>query len=497
MKKKVQKILAIALVSLIAVTQSISPISVKAISTNTFNQDVVKTEKEASWWDWFFGGDKEDDDEPTPTTDGINTVAPFTGNTLVAVNTNDTEGASSENTGAVSSVDKNVISVNKNVAKYDDLGRKVIDTNSVLANYKVAPKNIAGLNLSYSAPMNTVATANYRVGDTRSLSINASSTVESRNFEVMSVGTHCNVWAPVRNDGFKITKAEANNISNEFDKVYGEMGRIFGTPTSEVDLDRDGKINVVCYDIDNDGAAGVNSYVGGYFYGYDLYNSNKLDIIHIDAAQGMYKSASNPNSGNVKNCFGTLVHEYQHLIHFGYTGGNTPTYINEAFSEAATYLIYDRYKDDFVSSRIRYYNMSKALKQGSVSLTNDWGGSDVLSNYSLIYLFGQYIRTQYSHGETIYKDFLMSEGQDLDEIANLLNVTSEDVVSNFYVALAAKESKGKYGFNGEEWINGLKVQYTTANSVRLPAGAAVYFGEHSDFTPSNAGKNIKFTSIAA
>ena len=96
---------------------------------------------------------------------------------------------------------------------------------------------------------------------------------------------------------------------------------------------------------------------------------------------------------------------------------------------------------------------------GSVSLF-EWGNSDVLSNYSLSYLFGQYIRTQYINDDTIYRDTM----NELNQSNNLLSIIAE-----------------KLGIKGELWnwrkndfkskINDTLMEiaeYLKMNNFRLP-----------------------------
>lgn len=305
-------------------------------------------------------------------------------------------------------------------------------------------------------------------------------------------------------------------VAAEFDLKYDDMANMFGD-SAAADAskrgDADGKTAIICYDIYGDFDYGYSSYVAGYFWGADLkgYSNstgNNMDCIHIDSYQGMYRPTKDYiNPAYISNCYSTLVHEYQHMIHYSHLDSKqlwasyTPTYINETFSVAAEYLMYGDNE-----SRTQYYNYYSSFKNG-LSLTQWDYNADVLMNYSVAYMFSQYIRTQYkgvkdNTGETIYRETMeeLTSGKDLlDIIAAKIGTTSEDIWLNFRAALELKNETGPYGFGGEtEFTKYITPKiYTGANdSITLDPGGSIVIPIDEPYTPpANAGSSLKYLGI--
>lgn len=307
-------------------------------------------------------------------------------------------------------------------------------------------------------------------------------------------------------------------VAAEFDSKYGDMVNMFGN-SSAADAskrgDADGKTAIVCYDIFGDSSRGSGSYVAGYFWGADLKGygnstGNNMDCIHIDSYQGMGRSSSDYsiNTSNIKNCYSTLVHEYQHMIHYsnleskGLWADYTPTYINETFSAAAEYLMYGH---NYI--RTSYYNYYTSFRDG-LSLTQWDYNADELMNYSVAYLFSQYIKAQYkgvvdgTNGETIYKDAMaeLSNGKDLlDIIAAKIGTTSEEIWLNFRAALELKNPTGPYGFGGDTaftyYINP-QIYTGATGSITLEPGGSIVIPIEEPYTPPvDAGSSLRYLGI--
>lgn len=311
-------------------------------------------------------------------------------------------------------------------------------------------------------------------------------------------------------------------LAAEFDSKYSDMVNMFGDSTAADASkrgDADGKTAIVCYDIDGD-FKNTSAYVAGYFWvadlkGYSNSTGNAMDCIHIDSYQGMGRADDYSISLNyIDNCYSTLVHEYQHMIHYSNLdkkdlwANYTPTYINETFSAAAEYLMYGHN-----DNRTMYYNYpnypyygSDSFKDG-LSLTQWDNNSDVLMNYSVAYMFSQYIRTQYKGikddtGETIYKDAMeeLSAGKDLlDIIAAKIGMTSEDIWLNFRAALELKNESGPYGFGGEtnftKYINH-KIYTASTENITLDPGGSIVIPVSEPYTPeASTNSYLKYLGI--
>jgi len=339
-----------------------------------------------------------------------------------------------------------------------------------------------------------------------------------RTMKALAIGTYCTVWGCTGDSkNIIITSDIAKAIAAEFDSNYSSMIAGFG---SWYDADKDGKLAIFCYDIDNDYKNDTAEYyTAGFFRMSDLASSDgktnglytgygtsgmNCDCIHIDTYPGMAISHNRPLD-DYTYCYSTLVHEFQHLISYSYqVSGKTyydsmETYLDEAFSMAAEHMING---SSSTSHRISWFNSSDEYEPG-ISLTV-WSGE--LSNYANSYLFGQYLRTRYEqlnpgHGNELFKTVLVQRnsnkgGNSLSLIAGILGTSPEELVYSFWAAVYLKDASGIYGFNGETWANLISPVFSTGNS-----GSEIYNGGCKYYTFANAltlseYTNLRFISIS-
>ena len=271
-------------------------------------------------------------------------------------------------------------------------------------------------------------------------------------------GTKANIWV---HDN-QITDAEAVEMGKEFDQnIYPSVTNNFGL---ESDVNQDGKINILTFDI-QDGFSGSGGYVGGYFWARDLYNvshSNQSEIFYVDT----YPSMGMSYTKDVSKAYETLAHEFQHMVNYNQnvliedSYVDMDTWLNEALSMAAEQI----YSGQGLSDRIDYYNVSSSIQNGHSLLYWDDDG-DVLSNYSLSYLFGQYIKVQANQGDRIFKEILADPNNDYKAVENVAkkyidpNMTFGKLMTNFRIALLLKEPTGLYGFKGDPFFDSLGREY--------------------------------------
>lgn len=279
-------------------------------------------------------------------------------------------------------------------------------------------------------------------------------------FRKLYSGMYCDVYGRYREDFFSVS--HASQIGLEFDNfVYPKLTQNFGNiymPKS------DEKIILLCYDIDGDldRTSPIISYRAGAFfagdvsYGYANSSGNNAYILHLDTYPAMGFDKNNLCS-NIPGIYSTIAHEFQHMLSFSYSYKNTypgvpfsadllDTWISEVLSESAV-AVYDGPQE----YRIDDYNSSSV--NGSSLI--DFSGT--VGDYSLAYLFGQYIRVQYGNN-LIYREILRRIETDADYlqiVCDILNekndylLSKEDLIFNFNVALQAKEKTGEFGFMGE------------------------------------------------
>ncbi len=406
---------------------------------------------------------------------------------------------------------------------YDSNGKGLVDPRSVMPVSDAKPPKTQAT--QPSASISSQPSQSYTVGQTKDFAVDVTSDglqMTDIAFELVVAGESCTVWTPAGLLYKPISDRDAQKVADEFDRTYDEVVQGFGDPLGHrySDPDGDGKVAILAYDIDND-EFGYNSwYTGGYFFMADILsedelwdaNGNNSDMIHIDTAQGMV--------GGVENIYATLVHEFQHLVNFVRSYDSVhymPDYLNEAFSEAAVHLSYhEKGINDFFTSRFLGNYQETSIYNGKLSLTS-WDDRSYgynVPNYAYAYLFGQYIRTRYEHGERIYGDFfdaLEQRSNDLDVylseteiselVAELVGADSFDrLVKDFYVALFTTAPTGVYGFGGESWAYGISTTSPdyTEDTYLLSPGSVVYLNSSSQtsFVPSGYGEEIDFISIS-
>ncbi|WP_414047563.1 hypothetical protein ACMGE7_01185 [Macrococcus equi] len=347
---------------------------------------------------------------------------------------------------------------------------------------------------------------NYNLGDKKSFTtINMSGGREVQEKTTGSLeykGTKAYVWVADP----KVSRADAAKVGKEFDeKIVPLIQNNFG---EESDLDGNGKVNILLFDIKDGFGVSSYGYVGGYFDGTDLLNepgSNKGEIFYMDTypSMGYDPSLEENTPRNVERIYSTLAHEFQHMVNFNaqYLKQNRmmETYLNEAFSMAAEHIYSGPIED-----RIDYYNNSSYIQNGH-SLTIWSRSGDTLSNYSLSYLFGQYLNEQARNHDGVYKEILNYQGTPYNALQNAIHKYVDPTKSvgqfmtDFRVALLKHDKSGKYSLGSEAEFQNLKTLYADRVPAQLrPQGAvAVRVNDLSQFkVPANKGKNITYTKVA-
>jgi hypothetical protein len=337
------------------------------------------------------------------------------------------------------------------------------------------------------------------VGDTRQFTVYNFRTDSDQQITatLQAIGTRTYVWAESTTD---ITTARAQQLASEFDgQIYSSVTTNFYTPS---DVNGDGKIAILCFDIQDDFET-TGGYVGGYFWARDLYNqsgSNLMEIFYIDTYPTMHYPSTNPI--DVTEAYSTLAHEFQHMVNYNRNvlvegGDDMDTWLDEGLSMAAEHLIYGT-----LTSRINYYNSASGIRNGHSVLYWDDAG-DTLCNYSLSYLFLQYVRVQMNQGNAIFKEILEDSVNDYRAVENAAKdhigagMTFGDFMTNFRLALFLKNATGSYGFKGESGFNTIDTKMYTGTGTNIRGGGAVFKAISGAFTdPGNAGASIQFAGIS-
>ena len=337
------------------------------------------------------------------------------------------------------------------------------------------------------------------VGDSKSFWVtnfvtNSDSQISAK---LLYSGSKANVW--VYNN--QITTLDAQKLGREFDSgIQPLVTTKFGGAS---DVDGNGKVNILCYDI-QDGFDGSGGYIGGYFWAGDLYvqsYSNQSEIFYMDT----YPSMGTETTKDVTEAYSTLAHEFQHMVNFNRNvlieGSiySMDTWLDEAMAMAAEQM----YTGQVLSNRIDYYNYSTSITNGHSLLYWDENG-DTLANYSLSYLFAQYLKIQAEQGDSIFKELLNDPNNDYRAVETVVkkyinpSLSFGNFMTSFRGALLLKQATGLYGFKGETGFAGINPKFYNGSGTLLRGGGAVVkqLNSQTEYTvPADKDADITYTFL--
>jgi hypothetical protein len=303
-------------------------------------------------------------------------------------------------------------------------------------------------------------------------------------------GSHTNVWVADQ----QITTAQAEELGKAFDNhIYTSDVTYFGEPAPD-----NSKVNIVCYTIPSDDSAD-NAYVAGFFNPNDLTtetDSNRSEMIYIDVHPLM--EAANGQL-DVSLAYPTLAHELQHLINFSQRvlkDHHDPLdpWIDEGLSMAAEQL----YLGQPLQDPLNYYNEDPldTIRNGLSPLNWHYDG-DSLSNYSLSYLFFQYLRAQVNsaHRTDVYKQLIQDPNTGYRAVQDVIhrdirsNLTFGQFMTDFRLALYYNHFSGRYGFGdllGHPMLRrnmalGQSSQLTGGGGILVPGHTKIHQSSNHDF----------------
>lgn len=348
-------------------------------------------------------------------------------------------------------------------------------------------------------------TSVYKIGDTKSFWLFNEQTEEyyQDDAKLLYIGQHTEIW--VHADSINVQQAK--QLADEFDNnIYHLVTDHFGAVS---DIDNNGRVAMLCLDIvDHFGVDGNSSYIGGYFSPADLYTnnfleipiSNEMEIFYVDTYPSMGKDKA---TLDITKVYPTLAHEFQHMVNgvqerlVEKKQCGMDKWLNEGLSMASEQMYLNRY----LTERINYYNTSTAIKNGRSVL--DWNNNEVLANYSLSYLFVQYLKIQANQGDSIFKEIIMHTGTEVEAVESIIHkyidptMSFNELLTAFRVALVLKADTGLYGFGGIEVFNHLATQVYDGAQLFLKGGGAVIIQTNGGTVEpsSEKGNDIVFTGV--
>ncbi|MDR1105869.1 MAG: hypothetical protein LBL44_05890 [Treponema sp.] len=265
---------------------------------------------------------------------------------------------------------------------------------------------------------------------------------------------YANVWVPDANyddpssdktNGI-ITQIRAQDIAAKFDEIYGHVTNIFGyeygaaysqTPGG---VDGDERVQILIYDIDLDNVKGGTV---GYFWAKDYYSqadlisngngnlkTNLSEIFYLDS----WWADERPGLA-----LSTLVHEFQHMVHFNekyvIRGKNSATWYNEMLSMLAEDMISPQISGvapgDLPTARLPQF--IRTYREG---VTSWYDGSNALISYANAYAFGAYLARNFG-GEDLVRAMAANNAVNKESVSMALDSSINPVsdVRNFDGAL--------------------------------------------------------------
>ncbi len=260
------------------------------------------------------------------------------------------------------------------------------------------------------------------------------------NATKVAEGTHCYIYLE---QGQSVDQPTIDAIKNEFDNnIYPGDTTAFGDEPNP-GVDANPKIYILLLDI-KDGYNGttITSFVGGYFsqlneYSQDQNNpaTNLKEMLYMDV---------NPVIPGSADFYGTLAHEFQHMIHWEQKTKqrnlNDDIWLNEAMSTVAR--TYCGLGPDY-SSVFTYESAP------SNSLTK-W--DKTVEDYGVVYMWAQYYKDRV--GSDIFWEMLHNNRTGIDSVNNALTAVgySKDFTGAFRDWAIANFSGNSLSWTGHpEW----------------------------------------------
>jgi len=341
-------------------------------------------------------------------------------------------------------------------------------------------------------------------------------------------GTRCNIYLEKKSN---VTSKTVDEMGKLFDQeIYSKMINAFSITNFQYNgktfkdimefadwlSDGNGKLTILLLDI-KDNFSVDGSYVAGYFWPVDLYEyegSNKQNMIYIDTYPGMF------DEDMIKEAYGTLAHEMQHMMNFATGVVKRPrsienlsfawsmdTWIDEGLSAAAEYIFAGNHSE----SRIVWFNTNgadeKGNQRGNIDIGNNffvWGNRNtVLDDYATVYIFFQWLRL-HAGGTNIYRDIINSEYYNHNAVIEAFksavgkDFSWDELLKTWLAANYINAESGLYGYLNDKTLKEIRVPAPSSIStqVSLFPGEGVYSKMNTAINMPTLGTNIKYASIS-
>ena len=298
---------------------------------------------------------------------------------------------------------------------------------------------------------------NYQVGDVREFWVSDDDSDFTISATLEASANHVMVWVE---DGVYFDEADLNALVKEFDtKIYALDQRLFGSEWSP-GIDGDRRI-VILY------AKDVGEDTAGYFSAVDELPS---EILEESNMAEMFVLNANVVNLNEEYTFGTLAHEYQHMIHW-YADGNEMLWLDEGLAELGAFL------GDYELEGLDY----EFLQTPDFQL-NTWDDENSYPHYGASFSFMNYVYNRV--GEGMIRQIVQAKENGFASIDAVLQangvmdwvrgetLTAEDLVLDWMVTnylLDETVSDGRF-----DYANYVNAPQVSVDEVVVPSAGDEY-----------------------
>jgi hypothetical protein len=291
-------------------------------------------------------------------------------------------------------------------------------------------------------------------------------------------------------------------VSNWETKIYPTEHAAFGSELSP-GIDGDVRVTLLLLNIRDGQYHGAGSYITGYFSPVNQYRQTDLDTwfptLHQKSNQRemLFLDAASPTELGTNSFFGTVAHEFQHMIHWA-IDSDEEAWVTEGLSGLAGYLTGFGHAGNHINA---------FMSTPDDSLT---GWNSTLADYGASYLFFLYLWEKYGGSDTIRAITASPQngiaGVDAALAARGYSARFADIFPSWTVANYlgdATLANGIYGYStlrlvdtGADGVTSFLRPKLTASFASYAASGAgsvtSWSAQYQKFTNGTGGLNVAF-----
>lgn len=300
-------------------------------------------------------------------------------------------------------------------------------------------------------------------------------------FVLAALGEYCNVWIP--NVTGTVSISTAQMICAKFELTYRDIRDVFGAEEeriyypeagsfklvpmqtlsdTELTASSSNRVNILVYDLAADGVTNGTT-LTGYFHSKD-YFPNAEDLAVITGGAFSYPAGASimgcSNEGkylyidshyadsNFNLAVSTIIHEFQHLIHWGSkvmkTGSLSPNWYNEMLSMMCEDLFCSKLgltDEDTPLARLPLFN---ANWYAAGLEYRDGSGLQLLMSYAYPFAFGDWMMRNFG-GKAVVSAMASNAGMGVPSIEQAAGRSMDELLKYFAASCAVPDSASLKG----------------------------------------------------